>query len=408
MRSGSTSLAAAALAAVAAVGCGSGKGKTASGAGAGDGGAAGDAGAIADAEVADAGAVPVLEELPAGVRVPGGLKIGSRVVDGARFVDAEGEGFIYLVERASRDRSSVLLYAVYERGSGADARRLREVDDVAERCPPPSPTGFVKGSLAVTDLDHDGAAEVWFAWVVGCGTDEEPLVAKQFVLEGKHRYVIRGEGPFDGQPDPAAATWPAGWFEPASASFETIAASLAPSPTAAHVLSRDDFTEIVVDREGDVPMNVTYPDLAPLPDALNAELTARMKKFLRTADKPAPDEVGIHEGDCFVGLVAPELVSISCRRLIDSRTTRVVFTYWRERALPAIDPAELVGADRLKALCGDAVRPRFILDRDGLRWVGDDDHPAPDDCVEGIEWADMAPASPRAKALVTRQLAPVE
>lgn len=383
-----------AVAAIAAIGCGGEKKKAAPSTG-------GDAGVVADADAdagaldaaTDAGAAPTLEELPAGTKVPVGLEIGSRVVDGARFVDAEGEGFIYLVERASRDRSSVLVYAVYERGSGADARRVRALDDVAERCPPPSPTGFVKGSLAVTDLDHDGAGEVWFAWIVGCGTDLEPLVATQFVLEGKDRYVIRGEGAFDGHPEPAAG-WPAGWLEAAMASYETIAASMAPSPASAQVLTQDDFAAIAVEREGQggTPMRMSYPDLAPLPDALNVELTKRMKKFLRD------------EGDCFVGLVAPEVVSISCRRL----TERAVFTYWRERGLPPIDPAELVGADRLKDLCGDGVRPQFILDRDGMRWVPDENHVAPDDCIEGVEWADMAPASPRAKALVKRQLPPVE
>lgn len=383
-----------AIAAIAAIGCGGEKKKPERSVG-----GAADAGANAGADAneaadANARAAPVLEELPAGTKVPGGLKIGSRLVDGARFVDAEGEGFIYLVERASRDRSSVLLYAVYERGSGADARRVRELDDVAERCPPPSPTGFVQGSLAVTDLDHDGAGEVWIAWIVGCGTDQEPLVATQFVLEGKERYLIRGEGAFDGHPDPAAASWPAGWRDQAMASYETIAASMAPSPASAQVLTQDDFASIAVEREGegDTPASMSYPDLAPLPDALNAELTARMKKFLRD------------EGDCFVGLVAPEVVSISCRRL----TARAVFTDWRERGLPPIDPAELVGADRLKDLCGDAVRPQFILDRDGLRWIGDENHVAPDDCIDGVEWADMAPVSPRAKALVKRQLPAVE
>lgn len=405
------------------LGCGGEKKKPAA-AGSGDGGIASDAGAPDSATAADAAAAAIrLEALPAGTKVPRGLKIGARLVDGARFVDAGGEKRIYLVERASRDRSSVLLYAVLEQGSGEDARRLRELDDAAERCPAPSPTTFVKGSLAVTDLDHDGTGEVWLAWIVGCGTDEEPLVAKQLVLEDKERYVIRGAASFDGHPDPAAAQWPAGWLEQAMTAYEQVATSLAPSPSDAQVLTKDEFATITNEREGEFPMNVSYPDLAPLPDALAAELTTRMKKFLRVDDQPDPDLVGMHEGDCFVGLVAPEVVSISCRRLIDSRTkaeaaagrggapgdyTRTTFTHWRERGLPTIDPAELVGADRLKTLCGDAARPMFVLDRDGLRWVPDENHGAPDDCPDGIEWADMAPFSTRARTFVARQLPPAE
>jgi hypothetical protein len=139
-------------------------------------------------------------------------------------------------------------------------------------------------------------------------------------------------------------------------------------------------------------MNVSYPDLAPLPDALADDLTKRMRAFLRAG------------GECKVGLITPEVISIQCR----SDHTRAVFTFWREAKLPAIDAAELVGADRLKSLCGDAPRPMFILDRDGLRWIADDDHVAPDDCIGGIEWADMAPASTRARALVARGTIPPE
>ncbi|HUQ04187.1 MAG TPA: hypothetical protein VM261_16925 [Kofleriaceae bacterium] len=346
-----------------------------------------------DAAVADAAAVaPALEPLAAGTKVPGGMKIGARLVGGGRFVDAEGEKFVYLVERASRDRASVSMYAVHERGGGDDAKRLRELNDSAEACPGPTASAFVDGSLAVTDLDADGVGEVWLAWIVGCGSDEEPMVAKQVVLEGKDRYVIRGEAAFDGAADPDASSWPPGWHARALTAFDTVAAALVPAPAVAQLLTGDDFAMIEIEQEGEVPIRLSYPDLAPLPTALAAELTTRMKKFLRS------------EGDCHVGLVAPEVVSLSCR----SGDRRATFTYWREARLPTIDPAELVGADRLKQLCGDDVRPQLLLDRDGLRWVPDANHAPPDACPDGIEWADMAPASARGRALVARHLAAVE
>jgi hypothetical protein len=371
------------VAAVAALGCSGGKKSPPTGV-AGDAGAT-DAAMAIDAAVDAAIAAPRLEPLPAGTKVPGGLKIGARVVGGGRFVDRDGEKFIYLVERATRDRSGVSLFAVHELGKGADARRLRELTDVAEGCPGPSATRFVDGSLAITDADGDGVGEVWLAWIVGCGTDEEPLAAKQLVLEGKDRYVIRGEGAFDGVTEPDAASWPAGWHERALAGYEAAAATLTPSPAAAQVLTGEDFAAVETDQ-------ISYPDLAPLPAPLAAELTTRMTKFLRD------------EGDCFVGLVTPEVVSLSCRR----GDTRATFTYWRERALPTIDPAELVGADRLQRLCGDGARPRFVLDRDGLRWVPDTNHAPPDDCPDGVEWGDMQPTSARARALVGRHIAAAE
>ncbi|MBZ0231394.1 MAG: hypothetical protein K8M05_03525, partial [Deltaproteobacteria bacterium] len=195
------------------------------------------------------------------------------------------------------------------------------------------------------------------------------------------------------------------------------AAAAAPGAAAGQVLTDEDFETIEVEKAGDLPVNVSYPDLAPLPAALELELTTRMKRFLRVDEVWSADMVGAHDGDCVVGLVAPEVVSIACRHLIDARTkaqaaagtigapgdyTRAAFTYWRETGLPSIDPAELVGADRLKRLCGDAARPMVVLDGDGLRWVPDDNHVAPAGCPDGVEWSDMEPASPRARALLVR------
>jgi hypothetical protein len=359
-----------------------------------DAGASAVAEVIVDAAVAidAAGVTPVLEPLPSGTKVPGGTKIGSRVVGGGRLVDAQGEKYVFLVERASRDRSSVSLFAVHELGRGADAKRLRELKAQAEACPGPSATGFVDGSLAVTDLDADGVAEVWLAWLAGCGTDDEPMVAAQIVIEGKDDFVIRGEAAFDGHAHPDAATWPAGWHTRALNAFDTVAAALTPAPAVAQLLTGDDFAVVELDEVGGQPVRISIPDLAPLPPALAAELTTRMTKFLRA------------EGDCHVGLVAPEVVSLSCRR----GETRATFTYWREARLPAIDPAELVGGDRLRQLCGDAVRPQLLLDRDGLRWVPDENHALPERCPDGVAWADMAPASARARALVARHIAPIE
>ncbi len=370
----------------------------------------GDAGASADANAdagADAGAgagvdatssadgvgnAPTLEPLPAGTKMPGGMKPGSRLVGGGRFVDAEGDKTVYLIERASRDRASVALDVVLELG-GDRVRRLSQLRDDVERCRGPSPAGFVGQSLELTDLDGDGVAEVGLAWRVGCGTDAAPVVGKLVLFEGKDAFVVSGKGPLDGVAAPAADQWPDGWLAHAQARYEALATADAPSPpgpAGAGVLTGADFAVITVETPGEPPGKVSYPDLAPLPAPLETELTTRMKELLLGGSG------GSGDGECQVGLVSPELVSIGCRR----GDTRAAFTYWREVGLPSIDPAELVGADRLKRLCGDGARPRVVFDAGGLRWVPDDNHAAPAGCVDGVAWADMEPASPRARALI--------
>jgi hypothetical protein len=127
------------------------------------------------------------------------------------------------------------------------------------------------------------------------------------------------------------------------------------------------------------------PALASLEPELAAELARRTRRHT-----------------CEVGLVAHEVLSLRCRRDSPDGLAHVGFTYWRELDLPTIDPAELVGAARLNDLCGDAPRPSFVVDRDGLRWVPDTNHGAPTGCPDGIAWGDMAPTTPRARATVSR------
>ncbi len=343
------------------------------------------------ADAPSAGAAPIaFQPLPLDAPLPEGARTGTALVGGARWVDRGGRNTLYLIERASADRARVALYAVLEQGEGVDRLRLRELKDQAS-CAAPSPTAF-EPALEVTDLDGDGDGEVWLGYLVGCGDDDVPVRARQFVLEGKSKLEVRGDGPLDGKPDPDAAAWQPAWLERATAAYERLAARIPAHPAAAEALDGDDFATIEVDPPGGAPIRVSYPDLAPLPAAIARELTARMRAFLLA---------GAHDGACEVTLAVPELISIGCRAGDHARAPIVV---WRAPGLPPVKLDQLVEPARLEPLCGTATPDgAWVLRIDGVAWLPGDPAP-PAGCAQGIRWVDMVPTDARTRDLVARML----
>ncbi len=72
--------------------------------------------------------------------------------------------------------------------------------DVRERVPPCAldlVAEFIDGSIGVTDLDHDGEAELTFAYRFGCGGDVSPNAMKLIMLEGRDKHALRGQSRVD-------------------------------------------------------------------------------------------------------------------------------------------------------------------------------------------------------------------
>ena len=51
---------------------------------------------------------------------------------------------------------------------------------------------FRAGSLAVTDLDHNGIDEVWLIYRVSCGGYQKPSPMKVIMHEGDKKFAMRG------------------------------------------------------------------------------------------------------------------------------------------------------------------------------------------------------------------------
>jgi hypothetical protein len=124
------------------------------------------------------------------------------VVDGARWRDANGENVVVLAETGEFPAAGVCsssdpcrdaeIRAYHFARNGAAWKRLWLVTDFERTCGWDLIAAFVKGSLSVTDLDHDGVGESTFLYALTCTSDVSPSTLKLIMHEGQAKYAIRG------------------------------------------------------------------------------------------------------------------------------------------------------------------------------------------------------------------------
>jgi hypothetical protein len=142
------------------------------------------------------------------------------VAGGSRFTDRNGTNVVVLIHQVEEggDRNNRRLWVHHYVEAAGKRRMLRTVRDQEENCELDNVAGFVDGSLAVTDLDGDGLAEVTFAYDLGCMSDVSPRGRKVVVLENGEKWILRGQSRVDvggGQrlggrftADPPQKNWP--------------------------------------------------------------------------------------------------------------------------------------------------------------------------------------------------------
>ncbi|MBK7071658.1 MAG: hypothetical protein IPH44_05075 [Myxococcales bacterium] len=320
---------------------------------------------------------------------PRGAPGGARVIGGARFVDRDGPGALHLLETRAYQGTSILLQARLTRG--ADEREVRVVNDRADACAARNLTGFAPPAVSVTDLDHDGAAELGFGYLVGCAGAR--VVAKQLVLIGEQKFIIRGSTADGGVPEPAAAAWPPAALGVATAAFRDNAGALDvvdDSATAsAAIYTADSDVERVTGGAGD--RTWSYPVLAMIGPAQAAQLTLRMRRIV---DPPGRRAAGARAARCDLGLVTADVVSLACA-ITAADTRHATLAAWRTGDRADVTAAELGLTPA--AGCGVA------LTAAGVAWRALRPDAA---CPGDTAWAALTPISPRATALVARMRAP--
>jgi hypothetical protein len=354
---------------------------------------------------ADAGARPPADAARAAVAVdagglavtaiepdappPAGAPARARVLGGVRFVDRDGPGALYLLEARSFQDTSIVVQARLTRG--VDEREVRVINDRADACVARNLTGFAPPAVSVTDLDHDGATELGFGYLVGCAGAK--VTAKQLVLIGDQKFIIRGSTADGGVPEPVAAAWPAAALGVATAAFRDNAGALdvVDDSAAASATSYTADSDVARVTGGADDRTWSYPALAMIGPAQAAQLTLRMRRLV---DPPGRRVAGPRAARCDIGLITAEVVSLACT-ITAADTRHATLAAWRTGDRADVTAAELGLAPAPG--CG------FVLTTAGVDWRAATPTAA---CGDGVAWGALAPISPRAQALATRMQAP--
>ncbi len=174
--------------------------------------------------------------LPAGVNVRGG-----KVLRAVTFTDKNGPNYlVFSMTDTDKPRTRVLYIDHWLSMAMGDPRPLLPARDLVEDCVMGALLGqFVDGAFGVTDLDHDGIAEVTYGYQLACRSDVSSATYKLLLVEDGVKYILRGHsrvqgdsGPTGGDfvPEPAPTSWPAGFYEHATALWNKTANDLEDPP----------------------------------------------------------------------------------------------------------------------------------------------------------------------------------
>ena len=190
-------------------------------------------------------AVPIAAaNWPAGVLTP-----GDNIETSLKFNDRNGTHYFVMSSREALDgdpaapsHASYLYVDDWIIPPGGTPRSPLPIGDMVVNCPAGAGVAkFHEAAFAITDLDHDGIAEVTFAYELSCRNDATPATYKLIMIENGRKYMLRGEtrvetvtmvaepgGGFE--PEPAPELWPRGFLDHAKQLWQRTADDLEKPP----------------------------------------------------------------------------------------------------------------------------------------------------------------------------------
>lgn len=132
-------------------------------------------------------------------QLPKGIRYEGSVVAARQWTDKQGTHVVVATETgeiASAELSggrSMGLAAQHWLVQGGTARPTWLVTDGEKQCPVDIAANFLPNTMAVTDLNRDGLAEVWLMYTTACHGDVSPQVVKVIMYQGNTKYAMRGQ-----------------------------------------------------------------------------------------------------------------------------------------------------------------------------------------------------------------------
>jgi hypothetical protein len=149
-------------------------------------------------QVAEAGTRLKVERIS---QPPQGVAYEGKFIEGLRYFDNSGEHVVVLSENTrpanmpeEEEGVDAELFA-YRFVAHADGtlKQAWRVYDFAKECLMDVAANFIQGTFQATDLDHDGIAEIWLSYLIGCKGDISPWGMKVIMYEGEKKFAMRGE-----------------------------------------------------------------------------------------------------------------------------------------------------------------------------------------------------------------------
>jgi hypothetical protein len=168
--------------------------------------------------------------LPAGV-----IARGAHVDRALTFTDKNGANYVVFSSTDSEHARALFIDHWVVPAAGAPRSLLPARDFVNDCVMGALLAKIVDGAVGVTDLDHDGIAELTYGYQLACRSDVSTATYKLLLVEDGVKYILRGHsrmkiddsiagGEFVAEPAPA--TWPAGFYDHAAALWSRTADDL--------------------------------------------------------------------------------------------------------------------------------------------------------------------------------------
>lgn len=127
--------------------------------------------------------------------LPKDIRHKGNIDTAVKYTDSEGEHILITSEDADVDGdrlTGIYLYAYSYRLSGGKWRLQWQMHDLTNQCEEDAAGDFLPGTFSITDLDHNGRAEVWLMYRLACRGDVSPGDMKVIMHQGNNKYAVRG------------------------------------------------------------------------------------------------------------------------------------------------------------------------------------------------------------------------
>jgi hypothetical protein len=132
--------------------------------------------------------------------IPKTIHYNGDLVEAFRWTDKSGVNIVILSDAGPTPSKNApddgyndqALYAYHYLVSGDSSRMTWKIYDYLKECDLDIDLYFVDKSFAITDINHDGKAEVWIMYKNSCHGDVSPVPMKIIMYQDGKKFAVRG------------------------------------------------------------------------------------------------------------------------------------------------------------------------------------------------------------------------